>query len=175
MDGHEHQISEPVQAGSTAAHLVSNLRSRSGFLQSVAACISAPPPDSPRTAGAEGMHANMNTWADGAWRFLTEAHALSILTTEAFLNPKEEGNGACLFSQGTHHHTVCSCRVELCSVSSCLTLLADCTTTAAITTAAATATSATTAAAAAVSHMTWSGQNDITAYQVPSIFHKASV
>ena len=89
-----------LQAGGSAALPVSTLRSQPKFLQCVADCVPASPPDSWQTAGTQGTQASK--WAQGgsaAWQLLAEAYALTILSTEAFLYPREAGNGACLSSQ----------------------------------------------------------------------------
>ena len=88
-----------LQAGGSAALPVSILRSQPKFLQRVAAFISASPPSSRQNAGAHTTQASK--WAHGAaaaWQLLAEAYALTILTTEAFLYPRDAGDGACLSS-----------------------------------------------------------------------------
>ena len=80
-----------LQAGGFAALPVSILRTQPKFLQCVAASVSASPQSSWQTA------TQASKWSQGAstaWRLLAEAYALTILTTEAFLNPREAGDGA---------------------------------------------------------------------------------
>lgn len=92
-----------LQAGNPAALPVTTLRSQPHFLRCVADCTSASPPDSWQTAGAQGTQASK--WAQAgsaAWQLLAEAYALTILSTEAFLYPREAGDGVCLSSHKMH-------------------------------------------------------------------------
>ena len=92
-----------LQAGGSAALAVTTLRSQPNFLQCVVDCIPPSPPDSLQTAGDHGMQASK--WAHGdtaAWQLLAEAHALTILTIEAFLYSREAGDAAFLSSYRRH-------------------------------------------------------------------------
>ena len=84
-----------LQAGGLAALPVTSLRSQPDFLKCLTSCISASPPDTLQNAGAPGTLAG--SWANrafNAWQLLAEAHALTIITTEAFLYPREAGESA---------------------------------------------------------------------------------
>lgn len=84
-----------LQAGGLAALPVTSLRRQPDFLKCVAACISASPPDILQNAGGPGTLAgNWANRASDAWQLLAEAHALTIITTEAFLYPREAGESA---------------------------------------------------------------------------------
>lgn len=84
-----------LQAGGSAALPVTSLRSQPDFLKCVAACISASPPAILQNVG--GTSTLASSWANrapDAWQLLAEARALTIITTEAFLNPREAGESA---------------------------------------------------------------------------------
>lgn len=84
-----------LQAGGLAALPVTSLRSQPDFLKCVAVCISASPPHIMQNAG--GPDTLAGSWANRAseaWQLLAEAHAVTIITTEAFLHPQEAGESA---------------------------------------------------------------------------------
>lgn len=89
-----------LQAGGSAALAVTTLRSQPNFLQCVVDCVTPSPPDSLQTAGGHGTQASHG--GSAPWQLLAEAHALTILTTEAFLCPREAGDGVCLSSYRMH-------------------------------------------------------------------------